>query len=76
MLRFSLVSKDMIKKILKQLRGSKTEDIRLSYTQIFLNQELPFMINIPNEVTKSAMHDADTDNTLHASSIDEIFDNL
>ena len=63
-------------KILKELGLSNAEAIRLFYTQICLNQGLPFMVNLPNKVTKAAMQDADTGNTLRASSIDELFDNL
>lgn len=68
--------KSNAEKILKKLGLSNAEAIRLFYTQICLNQGLPFRVNIPNKVTKAAMHDADTGNTVRAGSIDKLFDEL
>lgn len=63
-------------RILKKLGLSNAEAIRLFYTQICLNQGLPFNVNIPNKTTLAAIHDADTGNTIRAKSVKELFDDL
>ena len=66
--------KNNAEQILKKSGLSNAEAIRLFYTQICLNKGLPFSVQLPNEKTKAAMHDADTGNILIAKSIDELFE--
>lgn len=62
--------------ILKKVGLSNAEAIRLFYTQICLNQGLPFSVSIPNAKTRQAMLDADTGNTIQADAVDDIFEDL
>ena len=68
--------KNNAERILKKLGLSNAEAIRLFYTQICLNNGLPFRVNIPNKITKAAMLDADTGNTIKVNSVKELFDDL
>ena len=52
---------------------SSAEAIRLFYTQICLNNGLPFAVKIPNKITQKAMLDADLRKTKKVDSVEELF---
>ena len=62
--------------ILHAVGLTSAEAIRLFYTQICLRQGLPFEVEIPNEKTLRAIHDADTGKTHKAKSVDSLFETL
>ncbi len=62
--------------LLHKLGLSSAEAIRLFYNQVCLHRGLPFEVKIPNKTTRRAMLDADSGNTLKASSVEELFDEL
>ena len=59
--------------ILSKTGLSSAEAIRLFYTQVCLNNGLPFAVQIPNEITQNAMHDAEIRKTKKAKSVDDLF---
>ena len=50
--------------------------IRLFYTQVCLNDGIPFAIKIPNQKTQKAMRDAELRKTKKAKNVDALFDEL
>lgn len=66
--------KEKAEAILNQLGLSPTEAIRMFYTQIALRNGLPFEVEIPNSITRSAMEDSRSGNKLRKhDSTDELF---
>ena len=65
--------KSNAERILKKLGLSNAEAIRLFYTQICLNQGLPFDVKIPNKATIAAMKEAESGKLKRFSSTDELF---
>lgn len=63
-------------RILKKIGLSNAEAIRLFYTQICLNNGLPFAVKIPNKATIAAMKEAESGKLKRFSSIDEFFKDL
>ena len=51
--------KNDVEYIFKKLGITTTEAISLFYNQIKLKRGIPFEINIPNEITRKAIKDAD-----------------
>lgn len=68
--------KSNAEKILKKLGLSNAEAIRLFYTQICLNQGLPFDIRIPNKTTIAAMKEAEGGKLKRFSNTKELFKDL
>ena len=62
--------------ILDKTGLSSAEAIRLFYTQICLNNGLPFAIKIPNKTTQKSMHEANLRKTKKAKNVDSIFKDL
>jgi DNA-damage-inducible protein J len=66
--RIDPVLKDRAETILNKLGLNASDAIRLFYTQITLNDGLPFPVKVPNAETIQAMKDADAgDGTRYAS---------
>ena len=68
--------KSKVESILHKTGLSSAEAIRLFYTQICLNDGLPFAVKIPNKVTQKAMHDAEKRKTKKAASVDALFEEI
>lgn len=68
--------KSNAERILKKLGLSNAEAIRLFYTQICLNQGLPFDVKIPNKATIAAMKEAESGKLKRFSSTEELFNDL
>lgn len=68
--------KSNAERILKKLGLSNAEAIRLFYTQICLNQGLPFDVKIPNKTTIAAMKEAESGKLKRFSSTEELFKDL
>jgi DNA-damage-inducible protein J len=62
--------------ILHKVGLTSAEAVRLFYTQVCLNNGLPFDVKIPNKKTVNAMYEADKRKTHKASSVDELFEDL
>jgi DNA-damage-inducible protein J len=60
--------------ILHKTGLSGAEAIRLFYTQVCLNQGLPFLVRIPNEETQKAISDASQRKTKKAKSVESLFE--
>jgi DNA-damage-inducible protein J len=59
--------------VFKRLGLTSTDAIRLFYTQVELNNGLPFEVKIPNEETLEALKEADQPHKLKSSrSFDEL----
>ncbi len=69
--------KQAVQKILDKLGISQTEAINMFYSQIELNQGLPFEVKIPNRQTKKAIEDAEKGiNMKHFKNVDDLFKDL
>lgn len=68
--------KSQAETILHKIGLSSAEAVRLFYTQICLNNGLPFEIKIPNKATIKAIQNANKRNTKKAKNIEELFKNL
>jgi DNA-damage-inducible protein J len=68
--------KSSAERILKKLGLSNAEAIRLFYTQICLNQGLPFDIKIPNKATVAAMKEAESGKLKRFKSTEDLFKDL
>lgn len=62
--------------ILQKIGLTAAEAVRLFYTQICLNNGLPFEVKIPNKATINAMHEADIRKTHKAKNVDALFEDL
>lgn len=62
--------------ILNKTGLSSAEAIRLFYTQVCLNNGLPFAVKIPNKITQKAMRDAELRRTQKAKSVDALLAKL
>ncbi len=72
--RISPDIKERAEAILAQLGLSPTEAIRMFYTQITLRNGLPFEVEIPNSMTRTAIEDSRAGNKLRKhNSVDELF---
>ncbi len=68
--------KDQAETILDKLGLNPSDAIRLFYTQITLNDGLPFPVKIPNAETIQAMKDADAGRGNRYASTAEMFEKL
>jgi DNA-damage-inducible protein J len=67
--------KEKAEGILSRLGLSPTEAIRMFYTQITLQNGLPFEVKIPNEETEDALRDSREGKNLERfDSVEELFD--
>lgn len=62
--------------ILRKIGLTSAEAVRLFYTQVCLNNGLPFEVKVPNKKTVTAMHHADKRKTHKAKNVDELFEHL
>ena len=63
--------------IFRQLGLTSSQAITLFYKQVELQQGLPFVVKIPNELTEEALKDAETRNNLESfDSAEDLFDDL
>ncbi len=62
--------------ILARLGMNTTDAIRMFFTQIRLQQGLPFSIRIPNAETQAAMNELEAGRGERVSSVDALFDDL
>ena len=60
--------------ILHKTGLSSAEAIRLFYTQVCLNEGLPFPVRIPNAGTQKAIHDAMHRKTKKVKSVEALFE--
>ena len=66
-----------VEDVLSKLGLSMSEAIELYMRQIKLNNGIPFMIKVPNELTQQTMDDTDQGkNLLKHESADDMFDEL
>lgn len=72
--RINPALKQEAEQILAEVGLSSAEAIRLFYRQICLHNGLPFVVRIPNEITRQALQDAEARNTHSADSSEAIFD--
>jgi DNA-damage-inducible protein J len=68
--------KDRAEAILGNLGLNASDAIRLFYTQITLNDGLPFPVKVPNAVTVRAIRDADAGKVTRHASAAEMFEKL
>ena len=70
--------KHNVEKIMDQLGLTTTQAITLFYKQFEIHKGLPFEVNIPNEETKAAMDEINTNgkNLKSYKNIDELFSEL
>jgi DNA-damage-inducible protein J len=68
--------KDRAVAILNNLGLNASDAIRLFYTQIVLNDGLPFPVKIPNAETIQAMKDADAGKVTRYASVAEMFEKM
>jgi DNA-damage-inducible protein J len=63
--------------ILKELGLNATQAITLFYQQVRINQGLPFVLRIPNEVTRQTLDDTDAGkNLVYCREADDLFARL
>jgi DNA-damage-inducible protein J len=63
--------------IFNQLGISTTDAIRIFFTQVKLNQGLPFEMKVPNKVTQKAIKDAqERHNLTESANSTKLFDEL
>jgi len=62
--------------ILRKVGLTSAEAVRLFYTQVCLNDGLPFEVKIPNKETIKAIHDANKRKTHKIKSVDDLFEDL
>lgn len=63
-------------RILYKIGISSSEAIRIFYTQVCLNEGIPFAIKVPNKTTQKAMRDAELRKTKKAKNVDVLFEEL
>lgn len=68
--------KNKAEHILHKTGLSSAEAIRLFYTQVCLNNGLPFAVKIPNKTTQKAMIDAEQRKTKKAASVSALLEEI
>lgn len=69
--------KEAAEAILKELGLNATQAITLFYQQVRINQGLPFVLRIPNEVTRQTLDDTDAGkNLVYCRDADDLFARL
>ena len=69
--------KEAAEAILKELGLNATQAITLFYRQVRINQGLPFVLRIPNEVTRQTLDDTDAGkNLVYCRDADDLFARL
>lgn len=70
--RLPIDLKEDVARILKKIGLSATEAITLFYSQVRLQNGIPFPVKIPNKTTLKAMKDADDGKTIDFNSFEEM----
>lgn len=69
--------KQAAEEVFQELGVSATEAIRMFYTQVKLQQGIPFALKIPNAVTLAAIEEAENAEALETiEDVDNFFDSL
>lgn len=68
--------KQNVSKVFERVGLSHTEAVRLFYTQVFLNQGLPFEVKIPNLETIEAMKESDAGGLKAYDSASQMFGDI
>lgn len=69
--------KEAAEAILKELGLNATQAITLFYQQVRINQGLPFVLRIPNQVTRQTLDDTDAGkNLVYCRDADDLFTRL
>ena len=69
--------KNKAEQIFRELGLTSSQAITLFYKQVELQQGLPFVIKIPNDVTAEALEDARTRSNLEGfNTVEDLFDDL
>jgi DNA-damage-inducible protein J len=69
--------KEAAEAILKELGLNATQAITLFYQQVRINQGLPFVLRIPNQVTRQTLDDTDAGkNLVYCRDADDLFARL
>ena len=75
--RIDPVLKQKVERVFKELGLTSSQAITLFYKQVELQQGLPFIVKIPNEVTAQALEDARRRSNLEDfNTIEDLFDDL
>lgn len=69
--------KEEAEAILKELGLNATQAITIFYQQIRLSRGLPFVVRVPNQITRQTLEDTDAGkNLVYCRDADDLFDHL
>jgi DNA-damage-inducible protein J len=69
--------KRKVERVFRELGLTSSQAITLFYKQVELQQGLPFIVKIPNDVTMEALEDARSrSNMENFNTVDDLFDDL
>jgi DNA-damage-inducible protein J len=69
--------KNKVERVFRELGLTSSQAITLFYKQVELQQGLPFVVKIPNDVTMEALENARTRSNLeNFNTIDDLFNDL
>lgn len=75
-IRIATELKGKTEDIFHRIGLSATDAVRLFYTQVYLNNGLPFEVKIPNQETIKAIRELEAGKGEKCSSIDKLWQNL
>ena len=69
--------KEEAEAILKELGLNTTQAVTIFYQQIGINRGLPFVLRVPNEITRQTLDDTDTgDNLVYCRDAEDLLAHL